>query len=350
MPAYNNVHTPFRLSLLLQKSKRPCQLNVACTDRYGQLNHRVMLYRLLNVFSFLVISNILLSQEYPIPAIGSEWNNTVMDLQSTMGNETTARLEVAGDTIIGSLLYSKLITSWEVGYSQNGDCEFTSSGIGGVKIDRYEGAIRTDENYRVRFIPNGETEVITLYDFSLTVGDSILLSEVNNPYYAYAIKVDTVLIGKSKRKRVTVQGMYEIEDIWIEGIGSLYGLLTPVFRFWESHSYELHCYEENNITLYSSQPTCTRCDIVTATEYRNLHEKVSIFPLPITGQSIVKWPVRINPKRIIIYDLCGRKIYSKSINNIDNITIDKQDIEQGVLILELIGVSGIRYRDQIIVL
>lgn len=273
-----------------------------------------------------------------------------MDLQSTMSNETTTRLEVFGDTLIGGQAFSKLVASWEVGYYQIGNCEFTSSGIGGVNINRYEGAIRTDENYQVKFIPDGATEVITLYDFSLSVGDSVLLSEENNPYYAHLLEIDTIPIGKSYRRRFTMRGMYGNEDVWIEGIGSLYGLLTPEFRFLEFNSYELSCYEENNITLYSSRPVCTRCDIVTRVRSEKSPTELTIYPNPIVDESIIRLPRRSTSVIVKVYDLFGREKYNRSCIDPDNITLKKQDIGYGLYIIEIIDNNGNRYRDEIIIL
>lgn len=306
--------------------------------------------RLLAFLLFLIASNILFSQVYPIPAKGAEWNNTVIDFQTVIENQTTTRLEVKGDTLIDSVKYSKLFASWEVGYYQTGACEFSSSGIGGSNINRYEGAIRTDEKNRVHYIHSGTTETLTLYDFSLSVGDSVLLSEVSNPYYAYVIEIEQILVGDSQRMKFLMEGMYGNEDIWIEGIGSLYGLLSTEFRLWEFHQYELSCYEEEGITLYTSDPSCTRCEIVTKVVPKRLSDCASIFPLPITGKSIVRWPISMNPKRIIVYNLCGQKVYSKAIFEHDKFIIDRDDLEKGVLIMELIDESGFRYTDQIIVL
>ncbi len=247
----------------ITKNKR--HLNWRLFGSLWAINHRVLNNRLRLILTLVIIAafTYLRSQAYPIPAIGAEWNNTIIQTATLGPTQGTSRIEINGDTIINDIAYSKLFTTWGSSYYQTGQCEFDLFGSG--LINRYEGAIRTDENYKVSYFPQGETDSIILYDFSLSVGDSVLISESNNPYYAYVLEIDTILIADNPRKQLTMKGMYGWDDIWIEGIGSLYGLLTTEFRFWEFHDYELTCYEENDIPLYTSRPSCTRCDIATFT-------------------------------------------------------------------------------------
>ena len=309
-----------------------------------------MQLRLIIVLAFLIPNIILFSQEYPIPADGAEWNSTVVDLQTIMHNQSTTRFEIIGDTLIETQLYAKLIATWEVGYYQTGDCDFSSSGTGGININKYLGAIRTDDNYRVRYIHFGETEALTLYDFSLLVGDSVLISEISNPYYAYVLDIDTISLGESNRKKLTMRGMYGIEDIWIEGIGSLYGLLSTEFRYGEFYEYELTCYKENGSILYTSDPICTRCDIVTSIKSSYCPNHISIYPNPVVEKSMIEWPHSIYPIRLNVYDLLGKVVYSKSIVGSDNCSINQLDLREGIVIIELIDENYYRYRQKVIVL
>lgn len=289
-----------------------------------------------------------LSQDFPIPANGAEWNNTIIQAATMGPTQGTSRIEIKGDTIINDIAYSKLFTTLGSSYYQTGQCEFHLFGSG--LINRYEGAIRTDENYKVSYFPQGETDSIILYDFSLSVGDSVLISESNNPYYAYVLEIDTILIANSPRKQLTMKGMYGWDDIWIEGIGSLYGLLTTEFRLWEFHDYELTCYEENDIPLYTSTPSCTRCDIATFTNPENTQESISIYPNPVIGRSVIDWAKSFFPKQLNIYDLFGKTIFSKSVVNTEELYIDRKDLAKGVLVLELVGNNRNTYRQQFIVL
>lgn len=290
----------------------------------------------------------LISQSFPIPAEDAEWNNTVIQNDTPGPTQNTSRIEPIGDTLINSTSYSKLYTTWSSDYIQIGQCEFDLFGFS--YLNRYEGAIWTDENNRVSFIPAGETGPVTLYDFSLNIGDSVLVSELLNPYYAYVLQRDSVMVGGLKRVQLTMQGMYGWEDIWIEGIGSLYGLLTPIFRFWEFTSYELTCYRENNIIKYVLNPDCTRCDIVTNIKSHDNNNEISINPNPITEQSEIVIPSNIHPDQLFFYDLSGKKVYSQSIFKNDKIFINRGDLQTGIYIIELIDVNKMKYRKQFIIL
>lgn len=307
-----------------------------------------MRHKILAVIFLLIVHGILYSQEYPIPATNAQWNNTIIQTDTQGPTQETSRIEAIGDTIINSIAYSKLFTTWSSNYYQTGQCEFHL--FGSSNINRYEGSIRTDESNIVTYIPQGETEAITLYDFSLSIGDSVLISEINNPYYATVLEIDTIIFGDIQRKQLTMMGMFGWYDTWIEGIGSLYGLLTTEHRFWEFRDYELTCYKENNITFYTSNPTCPRCDIATKVNSINYQQNISIYPNPVTERSVIEWPQEFHPKQLIIHDLLGQEIFSKSISKMENTYIDRSDLKVGVLILELVDDDKITHRKQIIIL
>ena len=247
-----------------------------------------------------------MSQPFPIPAEGAEWNNTIIQTDTQGPTQGTTRLQAKGDTIINNLTYSKLFTTWGSSYFQTGECEFHF--LSTSYINRYEGAIRTDDDYRVSYINPSETEPIILYDFSRSVGDSVLISKLNNPYFAYVMQIDTIMVGDNPRKQMTMEGMYGWEDTWIEGIGSLYGLLTTEMRSWEFTDYELTCYKENNTPLFSSHPTCTRCDIATTIESDILHESITVFPNPANDYILIKSDDVSDIGLVEIFDFAGKVV------------------------------------------
>ena len=130
------------------------------------------------------------------------------------------------------------------------------------------GGIREDENKRVYF--KGETVLhyqkpaydeykdiegeIMLYDFSLSVGDTIKDGHI---YWIHMIvdRIDTVQIGDKLRKKIYLNGGRE----WIEGIGNLQGLLYtsgPVSTGGSNGS--LICFIQNDEVLHfdDSYPDC----------------------------------------------------------------------------------------------
>ena len=95
----------------------------------------------------------------------------------------------------------------------------------------YQGLVRSESN-RVLY-SNGLNQVDTLYDFNLTVGDSVLFNLYGlYPTWHHIISVDNILINgiNYKAQKFDEQGVSafsEMNEVWIEGIGSIHGPLFP---------------------------------------------------------------------------------------------------------------------------
>jgi len=290
-------------------------------------------------------SNPCFSQQYPIPAEGAVWLDTEYDLISILGYTYTQQFEPIGDTIINSIQYSKLIRTGYANYYLTGPCSFS---IGRILTNNYKGAIRTDENEHVYFVPEGDTTENLIYDFSVAPGDSVFIKGFYEQYYAYIQYIDSVLIGSSYRKRINLKGNYSY-DHWIEGIGSVNVSFPTSFQNWEFRSYELTCYKEYNAVLYkSSDSECDRCNIVTNIDNQYNYPCINIIPNPITERSQIVYPAEIRIKSLNIYDLAGRIVYSAVPHDTELIFIDRKNLKQGVLILEIIDSKQNAYRKRII--
>ena len=97
----------------------------------------------------------------------------------------------------------------------------------------YHGLLR-EENQKVLYIDT-LNQLTTLYDFSLNVGDSVLF-DIHGiyPEWLKVVNVDSILINgdyyrKLKFDELTMNAFDELNEIWIEGIGSIHGPLFPNF-------------------------------------------------------------------------------------------------------------------------
>lgn len=122
-----------------------------------------------------------------------------------------------GDTTILDKSYSKLML-----YDNPSDH---------VSLAQYIGALRSDTCSSVYFFPKNKSEFL-LYDFSGNVGDTVftdfLKYELNISYYK-VIAADSVEVADlGYRKRMVVETQEGLVATWIEGVGSLKGLLWPV--------------------------------------------------------------------------------------------------------------------------
>lgn len=284
------------------------------------------------------------SQDLPIPAEGAEWNTA--DVQGTTWY--AKRIIVTGDTIINSYEYSKLYDIWSAVYYQTGVCEFAYSS-GPYQILIYSGAIRTDEHQKVYYVPPQEDTSRLIYDFSVGIGDSIQIDGLDFSYYAFIQDIDTIVLGEHQRKRFTLTGIHGLYDEWIEGIGSLYGILATYQRPWERYDSELTCYRESGTRIFPVNTNCDRCDLVTAYQDKYFNSAISIYPNPVKDNLKISWPEVPGASYLFIYDLDGRIIFDKELHGSEIISIARQELKNGILFVEITDNSGHSHNGKIVV-
>ena len=158
--------------------------------------------------------------EYPAPepkitSLCDTWNVMVVENVTCGGCEDyrTQTHRLAGDTIIGSLSYRKLIYD---------DPRLH------IK-DRYEGALREGNNRDIYFIPAGTTHEYLLYDFNAKVGDKLENvwlggSPVDSPD-GYVLTVDSVSETTPRIYSLHAEIKFGDEEThtwsirWVEGVG-----------------------------------------------------------------------------------------------------------------------------------
>ena len=129
---------------------------------------------------------------------------------------TTTVYGIQGDTTINSKQWFKM-------YSTK-DSLFLNNLV-------YRGLIRSESN-RVFYL-NYLNQLDTLYDFNLNVGDSVLFNLYGSmPTWHHIISVGNIQINGEtyKTQKFDEQGpsaFSDMNEVWIEGIGSMHGPLFP---------------------------------------------------------------------------------------------------------------------------
>jgi hypothetical protein len=129
---------------------------------------------------------------------------------------TTTVFGFQGDTIINSEQWLKL-------YSTN-DSLFQNDLL-------YLGSLR-EENNKVFYLDTLD-QLDTLYDFNLNVGDSVLFDlNASGLEWLEIIDVANIQINGASYERLkfaepTMGGFSDLNEIWIEGIGSIHGPIFP---------------------------------------------------------------------------------------------------------------------------
>jgi len=214
-----------------------------------------------------------------------------------------------GDTVADGYTYLRLWSSPDEVYLNSTDLMF-------------KGYVRSEGD--TVFLLNLETcmqEV--LYDFSLEIGDSALFifHEMIGNLYLTVEQIDTLIIEGAQRRRLFFSepppmGFVSVNEVWIEGIGSVHGPLFPLnAKLFDDQGVSLQdltCFSSNNETLWS-HPDYDQCYL----EHLNVPIGIAesetqpairiIYPNPVTDRLYIgndRW--KPTKEGIILRDAFGR--------------------------------------------
>lgn len=212
------------------------------------------------------------------------------------------------------------------------------------------GLCREESNRVFKWDDDLQTEIL-LYDFNLVQGDSIIIQD---PYHfedSLAIKVDTVEYTSyfgflRKTIQLTVYGFFGseankcYEDTWIEGIGSIYGLLRFVPYCWIGVEHEellLCVYDTSGMVFQSEMASNFDCYIASGSGIEeNAGQIVTVFPNP--AKDILHIDGACNSV-IEIYSITGQ--LQKTLVSTDEKTlVSLSGFTNGIYIVKIINTSG----------
>lgn len=226
---------------------------------------------------------------------------------------------------------------------------FTNDSI--VTTGSFFALLREDTILKKVFsIASGNTQEHLLYDFSLSINDTISVYPLS--FFCYSgpvlIKVDlidSILIGSNYHKRLKISGVNQntgYDEYWIEGIGSTMGIfncgITGVLYFDICYP-TLLCFEKEGITLYSN-PNFTNCyqNYPTGIEDILLQHTTLLFPNPATNLVFIKSDNEI--KSYKIESFVGQ-IIKQEKTNAKSFSIDISNYLDGVYLVTLTTDNGI---------
>lgn len=239
---------------------------------------------------------------------------------------TTTVYGFKGDTLINNKQWLKLYISSDSTFQNNLS---------------YCGLLRA-ENRSVYFI-NSNNKLDTLYDFSLTVGDSSLFNIWGGqPEWLHVISVDSIQLNGAEYKRLkfsepSSNAFDQLNEIWIEGIGSIHGPLFPSSprKFSEeiSDSMFVICTFSNNqnIWLRQSYPNCYVNITMGTTPLKLMNLK--IYPNPFINKIQIENPDLLKCKLSVV-DILGQKVGQFHIDS-NHQTLDLSELKEGVYFLNV---------------
>jgi hypothetical protein len=203
------------------------------------------------------------------------------------------------------------------------------------------GYIREDSLERVYYRKKTDTSETKFYDFNIHVNDSIFISQFQG---LTVDTVDNIFFANKIRKRIKLQcipGLPSMTETWIEGIGSLYGVLNSGYACYFGAKNSLLCFKENDTVKYKD-PNYSSCFfnnqyLVNTIEYRGKVLTVKIIPNP-TSDNIT---IESHREAVIeITNIQGQLI--KTLSTTGNKTnIDVSTFPSGVYVVEVKTGKGV---------
>lgn len=199
---------------------------------------------------------------FPLVDTGKTWS-TFHDYCKGKWYTFSEYTKISGDTLLDGIQYKKVWNS--------------ADSLGTVWA--LNSFIREDQQRQV-FLRNTYTsEEHLLYNFNLQVGDLLVLQYPEDTYRVDSIFLTTLLNGEQRREFILQDSAYNCTDTWIEGIGSLRGVLNSGYCGIVGDSPKLVCFTEHDTTKYHD-PSYEKCYIITGTSHIPETIQFNVFPNP----------------------------------------------------------------------
>ncbi len=194
------------------------------------------------------------------------------------------------------------------------------------------GHVREEDN-RVYYMPSYDTIEFLLYDFTLNIGDTIKLvntiyADTNNREYIVT-DIDSIDLTSGKKKRITLDS--EDPEIWIEGMGSLRGLIYSALLIIGGYR-ELVCYYENENKIYQN-PEYDFCFYTPSVVDDKNEQEFLIYSNPSSEILTIEG---LTNTQLNIFNLSGSLVFSFNIEyNIQD--IDISGLTPGIYVIKVIS-------------
>jgi hypothetical protein len=288
------------------------------------------------ISGFLVCSTFIYGQENAYFENQPVWHESTMCAIPAPCIETDEyNYYIEGDTVLDGLTYVKLYKQGVISrmYYANNPPDYCS----GSEFYSYQFGYLRSENRQMFYRWAIEVEEQMLYDFNLSIGDTLPNTETTNPWgHTIVIGIDSIQLLENYYMRFQLGGM-ETDTYLIEGIGSLNGLLAPIPLTFEC-GYGLSCYSQNQ-TIYDisgdgdgNSGTCMLTVGVDETEEK---PKLSLYPNPTTNYSTLQLHGVAGQVDIVIHDFSGRQVRQYSADANREFSFYSGDLPHGIYLLSI---------------
>ena len=202
------------------------------------------------------------------------------------------------------------------------------------------------EKHIFLFYDNGKSRIeVLLYDFSLQIGDTILLSNPITPFPSNGgfYKLDSIvsqnLLDNKSHKffylspTASNQNSDEL-PVWIEGIGGLTLINGPGGTPDINRVGKISCYFNNGFLSYSQLDSLDRCTVKYVTGLKEI-QRHSNSIYPTIFESILRLEDVSEVSEVVIYSLRGEEVYRRKLNHQSYENLELSHLETGFYVIRL---------------
>lgn len=287
-----------------------------------------MKYFLLNILFLLI--NIPWAMSQNILYEGNRWNISSSGFTPQI---YTQALRINGDSVINSIKYKIVQSSLDSNLLQWNNVAL----------------IRSDSMNKIWKFENGGNKL--LYDFNLKLGDTFEISTI--PIHDCELIVEQIdsiaLSNGDKRKRIKLNSLngWVGYQIWIEGIGSEFGLLADheLINCATDYNRYLKCFFIDEELQYTSSND--ECWIITSTTEHTSKNKILVYPNPAVGK--IKIEATIPITQLKIYNQDGKCILNKEVSNQTGIKLNVNRYKPGIYLLQILNLENEIHTKKVII-
>ncbi len=293
---------------------------------------------------FLIFCSCFLQAQHtyhPFAASASTWNIDYRQGPNHFSYGTIIMPAGAGnDTMIGAQLYHK-VTLLTVGY------------LGGLREDT--------SAQQVFYCPKDSLQEYLLYDFSVSVGDTVrniivipVIGSGTNLYHAVVAAIDSVQLNNIYYYQYSLNPYYHNDPMmnafvsvtWFERFGGKHGLLATlpfssmgIDDYLQCMSVNDSSYMQNSLPLFSP----ISCSIILDVPVAEITE-LSVFPTLIEDHvDLKRFPISSHAYTAELFNSLGECIVRKNIfNRLDGL----EDLSAGIYFLCITG-NGVSYTQKL---
>ena len=202
------------------------------------------------------------------------------------------------------------------------------------------------EKHIFLFYDNGKSRIeVLLYDFSLQIGDTILLSNPITPFPSNGgfYKLDSIvshnLLDNKSHKFFFLsptdsnQSSDEL-PVWIEGIGGLTLINGPGGTPDINRVGKISCYFNDGFLSYSQLDSLDRCTVKYVTGLKEI-QRHSNSIYPTIFESILRLEDVSEVSEVVIYSLRGEEVYRRKLNHQSYENLELSHLEKGFYVIRL---------------